>query len=185
MAGFGQRLSFAVRGFFALLGGNPLPDDVAREASPQLSQPAAPPAAASTTPAAPQPPAEIPPDRAVQLLALLQRDGRLVDFLTEEIAGYSDAQVGAAVRAVHEGCRAVVERYVTLEPIVASEEGEPVTLEGAVDPASIKLVGNVRAGAPVRGRLLHRGWRAASVNLPPLAEGSGRTVVAPAEVEIP
>src|SRR5207253_6846543 len=35
---------------------------------------------------------------AVQLLAILQREGRLLDFLQEDVDGYADAQIGAAVR---------------------------------------------------------------------------------------
>src|SRR5262249_25886514 len=124
-------------------------------------------------------------DRAVQMLALLQRDGRLIDFLAEDVAPYADAQLGAAVRTVHENCRQVLERYVKLEPIIAADEDQPVTLEGGFDPASIKLVGNVTSKMPIRGLLRHRGWRASEVNLPPLPEEPGRSVVAPAEVEIP
>jgi hypothetical protein len=101
----------------------------------------------------------------------------------EDIAAYSDDQVGAAVRAVHEGCRQALERYVAFEPILASNEGDSVTVQSGFDPAAIKLVGNVGA-APVRGTLNHRGWRASEVKLPPLPEQSGRAVVAPAEVEI-
>ena len=119
------------------------------------------------------------------MLAILQRDGRLIDFLTEEIAPYSDAQIGAAVRDLHESCRQSLLKYVRLEPIIASEEGQAITMQEAIDPAAIKLIGNVTGKPPLRGTLRHRGWRATSVNLPPLAEGAARTVVAPAEVEIP
>jgi hypothetical protein len=125
------------------------------------------------------------PDRAVQMLAILQRDGRLIDFLTEDISPYSDAQIGAAVRDLHQSCKQTLERYLTLEPIIASEEGQPVTVQEAIDPAAIKLIGNVTGKPPLRGLLRHRGWRVSAVNLPPLPDAAGRSVVAPAEVEIP
>ena len=123
-------------------------------------------------------------DRAVQMLALLQRDGRLIDFLAEDVAPYPDAQLGAAVRSVHDSCRKALERYVKLEPVIVSDEDHPVTVQAGFDPASIKVIGNVVGKPPFRGLLRHRGWRAVEVNLPSLPEGAGRSVVARAEVEI-
>jgi hypothetical protein len=180
MIGFGKRIAYAFKSFFGILSSGALPPDVAHELI-EL------PASAAPAPTLEEPPAPVveSTDRAVQMLMILQRDGRLIDFLTEEIAPYSDAQIGAAVRDLHESCRQSLQRYVQLEPIIASEEGQAVTVQEAIDPASIKLIGNVTGKPPLRGTLRHRGWRAAKVNLPPLAEGAGRTVVAPAEVEIP
>jgi hypothetical protein len=86
---------------------------------------------------------------------------------------------------VHESCRQVLERYIKLEPIIAADEDQPVTLEAGFDPTSIKLIGNVTVKLPLRGLLRHRGWRVIQVNLPSLPQGPGRSVVAPAEVEIP
>lgn len=185
MIGFGKRFSYAFKSFFAILSSGEIPRDVAQE----LIQPAAEAAApvkANLEPVAlePAPPPPESTDRAVQMLAILQRDGRLIDFLTEDIAPYSDAQVGAAVRDLHQSCRQSLLRYVQLEPVIASEEGEPVTVQEAIDPAAIKLIGNVTGKPPLRGMLRHRGWRASKVNLPPLADGAGRAIVAPAEVEI-
>lgn len=124
-------------------------------------------------------------DRAVQMLALLQREGRLVDFVREDLGAYSDAQIGAAARDVHAGCRRVLERYVTLEAILPGREGETVTIgeNQHIDPAAFHLVGNVAGQPPFRGVLLHPGWRASSVQLPSLG-ASGRAIVAPAEIEI-
>jgi hypothetical protein len=124
------------------------------------------------------------PDRAVQMLALLQRDGRLIDFLSEDVAPYPDAQLGAAIRSVHESCRQVLERYVKLEPIIEAEEDKPVALPPGLDPASVKLIGNVSGEAPKQGVLRHRGWRVKQVELPALPPSSARSVVAPAEVEV-
>lgn len=124
-------------------------------------------------------------DRAVQILALLQREGRFIDFVREDLATYSDAQIGAAARDVHAGCRRALERYVTLESILPGREGEAVTVgqDQRVDPAALHLVGNVVGQPPFRGTLLHPGWRAARVDLPALS-ATGRTIVAPAEIEL-
>jgi hypothetical protein len=187
MIGFGKRISYATRCFFSVLSRGEVPEDIAPEV---VRSAAAAPPLAPETPALPaeQPavaPAEDSGDRAVQLLALLQRDGRLVDFLSEEIAPYQDAQIGAAVRELHANCRKALEQYVTLEPIYAEEEDRPVTVEAGFDPAAVKLVGNVTGRPPLRGLLRHRGWRVTEVNLPSLPpQGAGRAVVAPAEVEI-
>jgi hypothetical protein len=118
------------------------------------------------------------------MLALLQRDGRLIDFLSEDISVYPDAQLGAATRTIHGACRGVLNHYVKLESILNSEEDQPVTLQAGLDPAAIKLIGNLAGELPVRGVLRHKGWRVKEVNLPPLPQGAGRMVVAPAEVEI-
>jgi hypothetical protein len=125
-------------------------------------------------------------ERAVQLLALLQREGRFIDFVVEDLASYSDAQIGAAARDVHAGCHRVLERYVTLESILSAQEGQAVTVgqDGRVDPAAFHLVGNVGGSPPFRGTLLHPGWRASRVQLPPLAT-AGRMIVAPAQIELP
>ena len=124
-------------------------------------------------------------DRAIQMLALLQREGRLVDFVLEDLAAYSDAQIGAAARDVHAGCHRVLERYVTLEAILPGREGEVVTVgqDQQINPAAFHLVGNVAGQPPFRGTLLHPGWRASRVQLPPLVM-TARTIVAPAEIEL-
>ena len=124
-------------------------------------------------------------DRAVQMLALLQREGRLIDFVLEDLTAYSDAQIGAAARDVHAGCHRVLERYVTLEAILPGREGEAVTVgqDRQIDPAAFHLVGNVAGQPPFHGTLLHPGWRASRVHLPPLGT-TGRAIVAPAEIEL-
>ena len=182
-----KRIAYAFRCFFALLLHGEIPDEVARELA--LTPADATPTKASDQPAAiPTGAAETLAtesfDRAVQVFTLLQRDGRLIDFLTEDVTPYPDAQLGAAVRSVHESLHQVLERYLELEPIIDSEEGQPVTVQRDFDPASIKLVGNVTGQLPLRGSLRHRGWRVKRLNLPPLPEGAGRSVIAPAEVEV-
>jgi hypothetical protein len=183
--GFGTRILYAFRCFFSVLFRGEIPYEIAPELVPELARPRP---AVEWTPMteapAPTPAAPETSDRAVQMLAILQRDGRLIDFITEDIAPYKDAQVGAAVRDVHESCRKVIDHYLRLEPVIDSEEGQPVTVEPGFDPAAVKLIGNVTGHPPLRGLLRHRGWRVARVELPPLPENNGRSIIAPAEVEI-
>lgn len=190
MPGFGRRFLFACRAFFSILFHGRIAPEILEalglggtSAEPQTAErvaPIVPPEALTAQPA----PQVDPGDRAVQMLALLQRDGRLVDFLAEDVAGYPDAQIGAAVREVHEGCRRALERYMDLEAVIAAEEGQRVTVEPGFDPASITLVGQVVGTPPLTGTLLHRGWRVTRLELPPLPPPDARRVIAPAEVEI-
>ncbi len=171
MISYGRRLKFAFRTFFSILDHSRIPDDVLEALTvPRDTPPAAQPASESS-------------DRALQILAVLQRDGRLIDFLMEDLGAYPDAQVGAAVRDVHAGCRKALQRYLTLAPVLEDEEGQPVTIAGDMDPAAVKIVGNVAGAPPYHGVLRHRGWNARHVDLPPVP-ASGRTILAPAEVEV-
>ena len=121
----------------------------------------------------------------LRILAVLQRDGRLVDFLQEDIDTYSDAQIGAAVRDIHRGCRKSLRDYLTIEPVLGGLEDSPVTVAVDFDPAEIRLTGNVQGSPPFRGVLKHHGWRVKSVQLPVLPTSRGESsVLAPAEVEI-
>ncbi len=122
----------------------------------------------------------------LRVLAVLQRDGRLVDFLEEEIDGYTDAQIGAAVRDIHRGCRKSLHDYLTIEPSSTPprKSGSPIPTD--FDPAAIRLVGNVNGSPPFQGVLKHHGWRVRAVHLPALAGARDDTsVLSPAEVEIP
>ena len=187
MNGFWERVVFASRCFFSILFHAVIPNDIAQKlVRPSGPVPQAPTVALPSVPRLKefQGPASEAFDRAVQMLTLLQRDGRLIDFLTEDISIYPDVQLGAAVRTIHETCRQVLDHYVKLEPILNSEEDQPVTVQVGFDPAAIKLIGNVAGEPPVRGVLRHKGWRVKEVNLPPLPQGAGRLVVAPAEVEL-
>jgi hypothetical protein len=121
----------------------------------------------------------------LRVLAILQRDGRLVDFLLEEIDAYDDAQIGAAVRDIHRGCRKALRDYFTVEPVLDVPEDSEVPVPADFDPASIRLLGNVAGSPPFRGRLKHHGWRVKSVHLPSLPGArDDSTVLAPAEVEV-
>ena len=187
MSGFWERVTIAFRCFFSILFHDDIPKDIVEKrvkpGGPGPQVPATAPSSVSPTEA--DRAASETFDRAVQMLALLQRDGRLIDFLAENISPYPDAQLGAAVRTIHEACRKVLDHYVKLEPILKSDENQPVTIPAGFDASAIKLLGNVTGAPPVRGLLRHKGWHVKQVNLPPLPQASGRMVVAPAEVEIP
>lgn len=137
--------------------------------------PGAAPAAASSAPS---------PAPALRLLSLLQQEGRLVDFLKEDIDGYDDAQIGAAVRSIHAGCRKALSERIELERIFTAEDGTEVVVEAGFDPAAVRLTGNVSGTPPFRGTLQHAGWRAAKVSLPQSPGDVDATIIAPAEVEI-
>jgi hypothetical protein len=190
MIGFWQRITFAFRCWYGILAQAKIPRDIAEQltsSAPVVEVTTAKPIGAiEKLPA--ESPGELPVvsfDRAVQILALLQRDGRLIDFLAEDIAPYPDAQLGAAVRAIHESCRKVLDDYVKMEPIIASDEDKSVTVQAGFDPAAIRLIGTVTGEPPLRGLLRHRGWRVKEIHLPTLPAQDARLVVAPAEVEIP
>jgi len=127
---------------------------------------------------------EATPDAALQLLALLQREARLIDFTQEDISGYSDADIGGAARLVHAGCAKVLREHFTLAPVRLEAEGSRITLNQGFDAGAVRLTGNVVGQAPFHGALSHRGWRAAAVKLPQLAAGHDATVLAQAEVEL-
>lgn len=158
-------------------------------AAPALPEPKeaapAPTKAAEPTPA-PAPAKPTVPDaaQALHLLAILQRDGRFVDFLQEDVAAATDDQVGAAARLVHEGCRKALEQYFTLEPLRSEAEGERIQVPEGFDPGVLRLTGNVAGKPPFQGTLVHPGWRAVAVRLPTPPAGQDVHVVAPAEVEL-
>lgn len=148
--------------------------------------PPPPPAPELETRPPPPPPAPKVYDHsaALHFLAVLQREGRLVDFLQEDISGYSDADVGAAVRVVHEGCHKVLAEYLSLEALRTEGEGARVTVPVGFDPASIRLTGAVAGNPPFNGTLRHHGWKAAQVRLPAPPANVDPTIIAPAEVEL-
>jgi hypothetical protein len=138
---------------------------------------------ATAEPAVPPPPPRKSAE-ALRLLALLQREGRLLDFLLEDIQAYPDAQIGAAVRDIHRQCRKVLDAHVTLEPVLPQKEEERVTIPAGFDPAAVRLTGNVAGQPPFTGTLKHHGWRAAKLSLPVPPQGQDEFVVMPAEVEL-
>lgn len=148
---------------------------------PERAAAAAPREAPAAEPPAPRPATA---DGALRLLALLQQEGRFVDFLAEDLSPYGDEQIGGAVRSIHEGCRRAVHAQFAFEPVMRGEEGEDVTVEPGFDAAAVRLTGNVTGSPPFRGVLRHTGWRVTSATLPDRRGGDPR-IIAPAEVEIP
>jgi hypothetical protein len=120
----------------------------------------------------------------LHLLTLLQREGRLMDFLGEDLGAYDDAQIGMAVRSIQENCKAAIEKQLHPKAVMEAEEESEVTVAAGFDPNSIKLVGRVAGDPPFTGILRHRGWRAAGVEIPALSDRDDPLVIAPAEVEI-
>lgn len=124
------------------------------------------------------------PESALQLLSLLQQEARLVDFLSEDVKAYTDAEVGAAARVVHEGGKKVINDYFTLQPVRNEAEESRVTLAAGYDATTVRLTGNVVGQAPFTGTLVHRGWQVTAANLPKITDGRNLKVIAPAEVEL-
>jgi hypothetical protein len=173
----------AFKCFFGLLFSGELSPDVLAALNLVKRSAAAPAAAKPAAPAPAPAPTVRTADGALQLLAILQRDSRLIDFLQEDIAAYSDDQIGAAVREIHDQSRDAIARYVTLTPVIDGVEGTYAKAPGQ-DPSLVKFVGNVPAQPPAGGTLRHKGWRATKVDLPALPARQDATVIAPAEIEI-
>ena len=123
-------------------------------------------------------------DGALALLSLLQREGRLVDFLREDLGGYEDGDIGAAVRDIHRGCKKILEEHFALEAVMPGEEDDSVDVPRGFDPGEIRLIGEADGEPPFKGVLRHHGWRVVDVKFPTLSEGVDRRVLAPAEVEL-
>jgi hypothetical protein len=133
----------------------------------------------------PRPQAAPKPSGApLRFLALLQREGRLLDFLLEDIHNYSDEQVGAAVRDIHRQCQAALKEHLVLQPVLGQPEGNSVEIPGGFDPSAIRLTGNVTGQPPFRGTLQHHGWRVKEIKLASPPEGQDEFVLMPAEVEL-
>ncbi|MEO7854747.1 MAG: DUF2760 domain-containing protein [Rubrivivax sp.] len=173
-----RRVAIGFGAFFGILGDADLAarfDALQGAASVPAPPPAAPTATARVLKTA-------APDAALQLLALLQRDARLIDFVGENLSGYTDAQIGAAARLVHEGCGKVLREHFDIVPVRDEPEASRITLPAGFDAAAVRLTGNVVGQPPFTGELAHRGWRVTEVRLPKVAEGHDTRLLAPAEV---
>jgi len=137
---------------------------------------------------APEPLKAIAPEKAhasgLFVLSVLQQDGRLIDFLQQDVAGFSDEEVGGAARVVHGGCRKALDRLISVAPVLKDAEGSTVTVPPGFDSSRIRLTGNVAGQPPYKGSLKHHGWVAAQVKFPTLSDAIDYRVVAPAEVEL-
>jgi hypothetical protein len=181
--------------FFRLLFGRRLPAEAAKYLPEGAEPPKALPEKVEAKPE-PKPEAKKEPEKpkvptsqhhrdgALALLALLQREGRFVDFVRDAVDGASDADIGAAAREVHRGCRKVLDQHLSIEPVMPGEEEAKVAVPKGFDPAEVRLIGEAKGEPPYRGTLRHHGWRVVDAKLPTLADGVDRMVIAPAEVEL-
>jgi hypothetical protein len=162
----------------------PLPSAV--ETRPETKPELAPKPAPRPAPKVVEPEAVAPaPDRtALQLLAILQREGRFVDFLQEDVSSFTDADIGAAARVVHEGCKRGLRDVLRLAPVRTEAEGAKVELPVGFDASRTRVTGNVTGEPPFCGTLAHHGWRVETLELPALTAGHDPSIIAPAEVEL-
>jgi len=181
------RIGLAFRLFFRALSDA----DFARQVGPVLEGKAVAPAPTDArkvqTPKVEEPKPAPRPVRseALTLLSVLQREARLVDFLKEPITGYSDAQIGAAVRDIHRDAAGAMERIFALRPLEEAAEGSSVEVPAGFDAGKYRLTGNVTGQGPYRGALRHGGWLATKTQLPEwTGTAEAASVVAPAEVEL-
>lgn len=175
-----MRILLALRCFFLILFARRLPLE-ARALLPEALPPA--PVSPPPAPRAPDPAVYLE-QGAVRLLALLQREGRLVDFLEEDITNFSDAQIGGAVRDIHRGCRQALAEHIELKPVIPQSDNANVRIEQGFDASAIRLVGEIVGQPPFTGTLAHPGWRAVHVHLPEVPASSDASIIAPAEVEV-
>jgi hypothetical protein len=131
----------------------------------------------------PKPPK--PSGAPLRMLALLQAESRLVDFLMEDVSGYSDEQIGQSVREIHKKAQAALKQHAVIEPVLSGKEDESVTVQPGFDPSAIRVVGNVTGAPPFTGALQHPGWRVKELKLATPPEGADEFVLQPAEVQIP
>jgi hypothetical protein len=173
--------------FFRILFGRPLPEAAAKFLPEREPPKPLPPAEKPKEPEKPKASGGVQQhhrDGALALLALLQREGRFVDFVRDSVDGASDADIGAAAREVHRGCRKVLDQHLAFEPVMPGEEEARVSVPKGFDPAEVRLIGEAKGEPPFKGTLRHHGWRVVDAKLPTLADGIDRTVIAPAEVEL-
>jgi uncharacterized protein DUF2760 len=144
------------------------------------------PAADLARPASGQPEASRADAEIVHFLAMFQEKGRLIDFLMDDINAYNDAQVGAAARVVHAGCKGVLQQHFKINPIRTEQEGSTVQVPAGYSADEYRLIGKIVGPAPFSGVLVHRGWRTDMVKLPQLLRRAADRLpaIAPAEVEV-
>jgi hypothetical protein len=131
------------------------------------------------------PPPPKPSGVPIRMLALMQREGRLVDFLLEDVSAYTNEQIGAAVRDIHRQCASTLKEHLVMAPVLPQAEGDTVEVPAGFDPSAIQLTGNVTGQPPFKGALRHHGWRVQEIKLGPPPEGQDEFVLQPAEVELP
>ncbi|MDR0965191.1 MAG: DUF2760 domain-containing protein [Myxococcales bacterium] len=187
---FAQRFCLAFVAFFSILFNRELAGRFralrAVAKSPELPAPEAGAEAERSSNEQPASSVATTPHRdALHLLAIFQREGRLIDFLQEDIGGFADAEIGVAARAVHAGCKKALDTYLPLAPVMVEAEGSEVVIGADCPRDRVTLTGNLTGVAPFRGQLCHRGWQVTQTRLPEVTTGKDLSIVAPAEVELP
>src|SRR6266436_2853032 len=158
--------------------------DTSKKTAPEIAHVQAP-QPAVIQPPSPPPPAESTAEaEIVAFFALLQEKGRLIDFLMEDLAAYEDAEIGAAARVVHEGCKGVLQEHFKIHAISEAEEGAQITVPAGFVADEYRLVGKLSGDPPFTGKLVHKGWKTDAVKLPRLVDTRRLAAIAPAEVEL-
>ena len=132
----------------------------------------------------PPPPPPKPSPEPLLLLTLMQREGRLIDFLLENVDGADNETLGAGVRTIHKECQKILKDHLDMEPVLRGDEKSTVEVPVGFDPSAIRLTGNVTGQPPFKGTLEHHGWRVTKIKLAKPPEGQDAFVIAPAEVEL-
>jgi len=123
-------------------------------------------------------------DGAYQLLQLMQQEARLIDFTQEDISGYTDAEVGAASRVIHQGCAKVLSQNFEIAAVSPQEENARVQVPEGYNNREYKLEGRVEGEGPFNGTLIHPGWKVVKQTLPKVMDTKDMNILAPAEVEV-
>lgn len=120
----------------------------------------------------------------LHLIAVLQKEGRLLDFFSEDLGQYNDGQIGAAVRSIHQSCKKALDSHIAPQFVLDAQEGDQIAVQKDFDANTLKLVGNVTGEPPFKGVVRHRGWRARKVDLPTFSGDQPTDIISPAEVEV-
>jgi hypothetical protein len=127
---------------------------------------------------------ESTPEAALQLLSLLQKEARFIDFINEDVTAFRDDEIGAAARVVHGGCSKAIKEHFSLAPVRTEAEGSNITLPAGFDASENRITGNIVGQAPFTGTLIHKGWQVKEIRLPKLAQGYNAAIIAAAEIEL-
>ncbi len=121
---------------------------------------------------------------AKQLLKILQKQGRLLDFLTQNIDQFNDKEVANAAKVVHRGCNRALKKHCIIKAIYDTNENTNITLNPNFDRSKVNLTGNHHIKSPIKGILIHKGWQIESLSLPTLTEKANPDILQPAEIEV-
>jgi Domain of unknown function (DUF2760). len=118
---------------------------------------------------------------ALTLLAVMQKESRILDLIFDDLDGYSDEQIGGASRQVLRDLRDCLDSHVKIESLVDKQEGDVVQIPDAASPIRWKVIGDASAQS---GTLTHAGYVAKKVALPEwTGTEENASIIAPAEVD--